>query len=182
RELSVPALLRSVSLARVGSLRTPGRRLRLGDDPLAEGAMMQALVSSFILHPSSLFRSWFANPRALFLAVLVPVLGAIALLAWRRRRRALALLGSTPALIALVSVGSRWRVLRGLCLTVGLLCLIAGSADPRWGRDWEKSTAPGRDVVVVLDVSRSMFAEVPSRFDRARAALTDLSATVQQRG
>ena len=53
--------------------------------------------------------------------------------------------------------------LRGLVLWLGLVCLALGMAGPRWGRDWSQSAAPGRDLVVVVDLSRSMFAEAPSR-------------------
>jgi Ca-activated chloride channel family protein len=42
--------------------------------------------------------------------------------------------------------------------------------------------AAGRDIVVVLDMSRSMLAEQPTRFQRAKAALVDLSHEVQKRG
>jgi Ca-activated chloride channel family protein len=46
----------------------------------------------------------------------------------------------------------------------------------------EPEIAPGRDLVVVLDTSRSMFAEEPSRLARARAALLDLTETLRRRG
>src|SRR5204863_5466024 len=41
---------------------------------------------------------------------------------------------------------------------------------------------PGRDLVVVLDTSRSMFAESPTRLERARAMLLDLAGQLRQRG
>lgn len=75
-----------------------------------------------------------------------------------------------------------WRRLRGLCLLLGMLGLGLGMAGPQWGRDWDQSTAPGRDLVVVLDCSRSMLAETPSRLQRARTALRDLADAVQKRG
>lgn len=45
------------------------------------------------------------------------------------------------------------------------LLLIVALAQPRWGRDPESALPPGRDVVLLIDVSRSMGAEdaVPSR-------------------
>jgi Ca-activated chloride channel family protein len=71
-----------------------------------------------------------------------------------------------------------------LCLVFGLLFLIAGIAGPQWDRDWDQSAAPGRDLVLVLDLSRSMLAQdvLPNRVERAKKALADLSYTVQQRG
>ena len=50
-----------------------------------------------------------------------------------------------------------------LLLTLGLTLLVVGVAGPQWGRDWTQSTARGRDLVIVLDMSRSMLAESKSR-------------------
>ena len=127
-------------------------------------------------------RHWFAHPLVLILLAALPVLGVTALLALRRRRRALSQLGHLPAVQALISARRRLRWLRTMGLAAGLALLCVGIAGPQWGRDWGHSVAHGRDLVVVLDMSRSMFAETPSRLDRARAALIDLSRTVQQRG
>ena len=62
------------------------------------------------------------------------------------------------------------------------MALGIASAGPQWGRDLSQTTAPGRDLVVVLDVSRSMLAEQPTRFSRAQAALLDLVDSLRQRG
>jgi Ca-activated chloride channel family protein len=75
-----------------------------------------------------------------------------------------------------------WRRLRGLCLLLGLLGVGLSMAGPQWGRDWDQSAAPGRDLVVVLDCSRSMYAEMPSRLERARRALLDLADAIEKRG
>src|SRR5207245_5910345 len=52
------------------------------------------------------------------------------------------------------------------------------------GRDCQQSTAPRRDLVAVLDLSRSMLAEdlLPNRFERGKQALEELSYAIQQRG
>jgi Ca-activated chloride channel family protein len=62
-----------------------------------------------------------------------------------------------------------------------MLTLIVGIAGPQWGSA-ELPTAPGRDIVIVLDLSRSMLAEQPSRQERAVKALQDLADTVRKRG
>jgi Ca-activated chloride channel family protein len=74
------------------------------------------------------------------------------------------------------------RLLRGLCAVVGLVLICVGSAGPQWGRDWEQAASPGRDLVVVLDRSRSMLAEKPSRLERARTALLNLVDSFKLRG
>jgi Ca-activated chloride channel family protein len=130
----------------------------------------------------SRLRHWFAQPWALTLAALVP--GVWAVLMWNaeRRRRALARLGSFLAIESLLTVRRGLGVLRAAALLFGLLALSVGVAGPQWGRDFEQTAAPGRDLVVVLDCSRSMFAEQPSRFQRARDAALDLCREVQKRG
>jgi Ca-activated chloride channel family protein len=124
----------------------------------------------------------FAHPWLLVSLAMLPLLGLLAIWAGWKRRHALAQLGELSALAMQMSVRPRrWR-LRGVGLVLGLLCLGVGMAGPQWGRDWEQSVAPGRDLVVVLDCSRSMFAETPSRLERARAALLDLVQVIEQRG
>ncbi len=125
-------------------------------------------------------RHLFAHPLLLTSLGVLPVLAVLALWARRRRRQALVLLGSLPGLAA--RVGPRRRVVGGIGVVLGLVLTGIGAAGPQWGRDWEQSAAPGRDLVVVLDCSRSMLAETPSRLERAREALRDLFATLEKRG
>jgi Ca-activated chloride channel family protein len=122
----------------------------------------------------------FAHPEALWLLALLPVLSGLGWWARRRRRRALFLLGLGPALPRLAGQRGQ-RFLRGMCLGLGLPLVVLGIAGPQWGRE-EVPMAAGRDIVVVLDVSRSMLAEQPSRQERAIKALRDLCDTVQKRG
>jgi Ca-activated chloride channel family protein len=122
----------------------------------------------------------FAHPLLLTSLGVLPLLAVLALRARRRRRQALVLLGSLPGLTA--RVATRHRVLGGLSLVLGLALVGVGAAGPQWGRDWEQSAAPGRDLVVVLDCSYSMFAETPSRLERARDALLDLCTALEKRG
>ena len=132
----------------------------------------------------NLLRHGFANPWALTLLAVLPALAVGALLDRRRRRRALSSLGSLPSLRALTSGARRGGVFRAFNLASALALLVLGVAGPQWGRDWQQPPAPGRDLVVVLDLSRSMLAQdvLPNRQERARLALLDLLHTLQQRG
>jgi Ca-activated chloride channel family protein len=129
-----------------------------------------------------MLRHFFAHPLLLFALWALPALGVLVYLAWRRRRRVLEQFGALGLRNSLLTSKPKRRWLRGLCFLCGLLALGVASAGPQWGRDWNQTTAPGRDVVVVLDLSRSMLAEQPSRRSRALAAMADLCDTLQQRG
>jgi Ca-activated chloride channel family protein len=128
------------------------------------------------------FHHGFAYPAALWLMVVLLLLSVADLFVRRRRRQALAWLGSLPVLRTLVAEQALLRRLRASSAALGLSLLVTGIAGPQWGRDWEQPAAPGRDLVVVLDLSRSMLAEAPNRLERAKTALLDLVDTVQRRG
>jgi Ca-activated chloride channel family protein len=129
-----------------------------------------------------MLHSWFATPWFLLALGVLPVLAALGWRARRRRRRALALLGSIPALEGRLRGSNRLRWWRAVSAVLALVLLGAAAAGPRWGRDWEQAATPGRDLVIVLDCSQSMLAETPSRLERARAALRDLCDTIEKRG
>lgn len=61
-------------------------------------------------------------------------------------------------------------------MLLGLACLIAAGARPRFGVYFERVSQKGADLVVLLDVSRSMTAEdvPPSRLQRAKLDVIDL--------
>ena len=122
----------------------------------------------------------FAHPWLLLAMTALPVLSVLAVLAARRRQRGLLVMAGLVGAAVLSRTGpSR---LRGLVLWLGLVCLALGMAGPRWGRDWSQSAAPGRDVVVVMDLSRSAFAEAPTRAEQARRAARDLVEALRLRG
>jgi Ca-activated chloride channel family protein len=85
--------------------------------------------------------------------------------------------------------GWNWRyALLALSFSGGTIALILGVAGPQWGEDRDQALATGRDLVVVLDLSRSMLAkDVPgqtsmSRLGQAVDALNNLMNNVEKRG
>jgi Ca-activated chloride channel family protein len=124
---------------------------------------------------------WFADPWALWLLLMLPVVVAFTALAWWQRRRARTLLGLTYHMPA---PGRARRTVRSLFFTLGLILLVLGIASPQWGLRPVRAEdlATGRDLVVVLDLSRSMLAEQPSRQEQALAALKNLADALQARG
>ncbi|MGB8166762.1 MAG: VWA domain-containing protein [Chthoniobacteraceae bacterium] len=73
-----------------------------------------------------------------------------------------------------VSVGK--RRLRFALLLLGMAAVVMSLAQPRLGYTWEESKRKGRDVLIAIDVSKSMLATdlAPNRLTRAKFAAQDL--------
>ncbi len=112
----------------------------------------------------------FVRPDLVWLFVLVPVAGFLLLLLDRRRGRRLSQSVGLRAHLRIGELSLRRRRI-GHILFLSAVCLVVIAAmQPRWGRGAGTLTPRGVDIVVCLDVSRSMLARdlSPSRLDRAR--------------
>ena len=111
----------------------------------------------------------FVNPFFLILTALVPIAGLW--WAFLRARREKALKKITLA----VPKSSVSGVQMGLVI-VGLALSLLAAARPQWGKTTEKMVERSRNVVIAIDVSRSMLAEDvrPNRLERAKADVADL--------
>ena len=116
----------------------------------------------------------FGQPLALLaLLALIPVLNVWAYTGWRRRRADAAYGG--PA--ALRRGLSRPRTVARAALLLGAVTLVAFAiARPQWGGTESPLTRRGIDVVIALDISRSMSATdvQPTRAAAAAAGLNDM--------
>ena len=111
----------------------------------------------------------FANPMFLALAAIVPLAGLW--WAFLRVRREKALAKITLAVPKMPAAGLQmWLVVAGLMLS------LFAAARPQWGKTTEKTVERSRNVVVAIDVSRSMLAQDvrPNRLERAKADVADL--------
>jgi Ca-activated chloride channel family protein len=99
----------------------------------------------------------FAQPKFLWLLLLIPVL------AWLKGK-----IGGTPGVLfsttgTVAKIGGRRRSRAGDFLTgllfLALACLILGLARPQLGKTVTRTQASGVDIMLVMDVSRSMLAE-----------------------
>ncbi len=119
----------------------------------------------------------FARPEWLHALWLLP--GGVLLFWWAEQRRR-ALLGRlvAPKLRALLagSTSSTRRWFRAACVLTGLGLLFVTLAGPRMGYDTLELPHQGRDVVIAIDVSRSMLATdvAPTRLQRAKLLAEDL--------
>ena len=111
----------------------------------------------------------FVNPVFLILTAIVPVAGLW--WAFLRARREKALKRITLAVPKSATSGLQM----GLVIA-GLMLVLFAAARPQWGKTTEKTVERSRNVVVALDVSRSMLAQDvrPNRLERAKADVADL--------
>src|SRR3989338_4362982 len=74
------------------------------------------------------------------------------------------------------SVSIRRKVLKISILTLAILLSIVALMRPQWGFEWEEVKRTGLDILVAMDVSKSMLAMdvKPNRLERAKFAVKDL--------
>ena len=111
----------------------------------------------------------FANPALLLLVLSVPLMALF--WAYLRARREKAL-----GKITLKVEKSRLGSLQFLLMVSGLFLALFAAARPQWGKTTERMVERSRNVVVAIDVSRSMLAgDVrPNRLERVKADVADL--------
>lgn len=114
----------------------------------------------------------FARPDLLWLALALPAAVTLAVWLWARRRRRVAEVLGAPDLLARLGAGDLRRFPGG---RLGLLAVAAASlgvaaAGPRWGLESVEQQSASADLVLALDVSRSMLAAdaPPNRLERER--------------
>jgi Ca-activated chloride channel family protein len=107
---------------------------------------------------------------------LIPVLASVYIYAWQKRKSALkrfidaGLMDRIP-----VSTSHLKRFWKSVSVLSALCFIIFSMARPAWNQKPETIERSGRDVVFLLDVSKSMLAEdlVPNRLERAKLAILD---------
>jgi Ca-activated chloride channel family protein len=120
----------------------------------------------------------FANPIFLYsLIILLPALLLFFIWANRRREAALTRLGN-PALVQRLSATVNWpgRRWQNILWFVTLIMLMVALARPQWGVETHEVKQQGIEVMVALDVSKSMLAQdiKPDRLSRAKMEIADL--------
>ena len=124
----------------------------------------------------------FGAPQYLYALAALPVLMLFLRWAWGRRTAALMRVGD-PVIIGRLGLETG-RLVRGVRLAlwfVGVALLIVGLARPQWGSDIEIVEQGGVQVMVALDISRSMLAQdlTPTRLDRAKLEISDLISRLE---
>jgi len=115
--------------------------------------------------------------------MVVPLLGVLLLWTRARARRDLRqLFGQGLSELQLPESFWRRRAWRSTLVLLGLSSALLALSQPRWGHTWKEREVTGLEVVVALDVSRSMDAQDadPSRIERARREILDLLDALPQ--
>lgn len=112
----------------------------------------------------------------LFLAALVPLLALWWMYLKARKDKALEKLVSPHLRARLMPKGKDYWTVQAFLIVLGLILALIAASRPQWGRSNEKIVEKSRNVVVAIDVSRSMLAEDvrPNRLERAKADVADL--------
>ncbi|MEI7776085.1 MAG: VWA domain-containing protein, partial [Verrucomicrobiota bacterium] len=117
----------------------------------------------------------FGNVNAFWALLLVPALGALWMAAGHRARNLVQQLVAARLRPLLVDTPAS-RLPRLVLMLAGLALSVAALARPQWGEVTSESKGRGRDVLILVDVSKSMLANdlPPSRLQRAKLAAEDL--------
>ncbi|MBX3363983.1 MAG: VWA domain-containing protein [Phycisphaeraceae bacterium] len=124
----------------------------------------------------------FARPEYLGWLWLVPLLAGVMVVAWVRRRALRRRFAADAHWKRLASPGGAWRgVWRGGMALLALASLIVAGARPQWDRRERAINRVGRDVVFVVDVSRSMLAQdvAPNRLERVKGWIREAIDVVE---
>jgi Ca-activated chloride channel homolog len=124
----------------------------------------------------------FANHSALYLFLIIPVLTALYILLHHAQKKATLKLIDSVFLDVLMPLRAPGRShLKFILLLLALSSLIVAIARPQFGSKLEEVKREGIELIIALDVSRSMLAEdiKPNRLERAKQALVSLVNRMQ---
>ncbi|MBN2183986.1 MAG: VWA domain-containing protein [Candidatus Krumholzibacteriota bacterium] len=119
----------------------------------------------------------FGNIKILLLLWIIPVLGAVYAWAAYRRAKALRVFIEAGLLDRIsMSVNLAGRRLKAALVLGAVAFIIVALARPAWNPKPRTVERRGRDIIFVLDVSKSMIAEdlAPNRLERAKYAIADM--------
>ncbi|MGQ9661315.1 MAG: VWA domain-containing protein [Kiritimatiellia bacterium] len=119
----------------------------------------------------------FLYPGVLLLIWVAPLLAAWWFVLSRRREKRLDEFVSAPMRRKLSPANALWRSRWQVTLvTLAIVLAVLAAARPQWGVREERIVTRSRDLIIALDVSRSMLANdvYPNRLQRAKADILDL--------
>lgn len=119
----------------------------------------------------------FETSEFLYLLLLLPIMALVFFLLLKLKERSLSKLGDPEIIKRLFPNWSRRKEwIKTFLVLAGLGLAIIAWANPQWGARKQKVKAKRSDVIIALDISRSMMAEdiSPNRLERAKRFTTSL--------
>ena len=119
----------------------------------------------------------FGNPQFLLLLAAVPIAAGLVVWAYAARRSALSRFGDPAVVRRLIgSTNNPGRLAKSTLTIVALALVVLAAARPQWGETEQIVERHGVQLMVALDISRSMLAEDirPNRLTRAKLEAADL--------
>lgn len=124
----------------------------------------------------------FGSLQYLWLLWLIPGMAGFYLWAFRSKRKAMERFANRALLQQLLrSVSPVKQRMKPVLVLTGVLFLVLALIQPKWGYHWEEVKRKGLDIVVALDVSKSMLARdiKPTRLEAAKREIRSLLNLLQ---
>lgn len=119
----------------------------------------------------------FADPQKLHLLWILPLLAWLFHLAYARREAITARFIQTELLpqASRTFTRRRWR-LKAVIFLAFFTCAVLALARPQWGYRWQEAKMQSLDILIAVDVSKSMLTQDvrPNRLERTKLAVQDL--------
>src|SRR5882757_5213765 len=119
----------------------------------------------------------FGDPIKLHLLWLLPVLAGVLHVLYLRREKITARFIQTDLLSPVEREANRkrWQQ-RAVALSVFYFFAVLSLARPQWGYVWQDVKHEGLDILIAIDVSKSMLTQdvKPNRLERTKLAVKDL--------
>lgn len=111
--------------------------------------------------------------------ILVPAMLIFLFYVWASRRKARMLEKfADKSLIASIapSMSKARRLIKTFLIVAGTILMLVALARPQWGFEWQEVKRTGLDIMIAMDVSKSMLASdvKPNRLERSKFAVKDL--------
>lgn len=120
----------------------------------------------------------YADPNYLTL-ILAPAILVFLFYMWAaRRRRSMLEKFADKSLLGSIapSMSAARRTIKAALVIAGALMMLIALARPQWGFEWQEVKRTGLDMMIAVDVSKSMLATDvrPNRLERSKFAIKDL--------
>jgi len=120
----------------------------------------------------------YANPNHMAI-ILVPAVLILVFYMWasRRRERMLEKFADKSLIASIApSMSKVRRLIKTSLIVAGTVLMLVALARPQWGFEWQEVKRTGLDIMIAMDVSKSMLANdvKPNRLERSKFAVKDL--------